>query len=150
MNEIVNFTERIVDNITPVDAIGHPQADVGAFLQADGFSFAGVHLLIDLWGARHLNDAAAIERAFLRAVLRAGATLLHTNFHTFTPFGGVSGVAVLAESHISVHTWPERRFAAADVFMCGAARPHLAARVLIEALSPERICMGEHRRGMSP
>jgi S-adenosylmethionine decarboxylase len=150
MNETVNFTERIVDAITPVDALEHPDAEPGSFLRVDGFSFAGVHLLIDLWGARHLNDAAAIECAFLRAVLRAGATLLHTNFHTFTPFGGVSGVAVLAESHISIHTWPEHQFAAADVFMCGAARPHLAARVLVDALRPERVSMGEHRRGMSP
>jgi S-adenosylmethionine decarboxylase len=122
----------------------------GSFLRADGFSFAGVHLLIDLWSANHLDDVTAIESAFMRAVLRSGATLLHTKFHTFTPYGGVSGVAVLAESHISIHTWPEHRFAAADVFMCGAARPHLAARILIDALCPERVAMSEHRRGISP
>jgi S-adenosylmethionine decarboxylase len=150
MNEIINFTERIADVDVPVNASDRPQADPGAFQRIDGFSFAGVHLLLDLWGARHLHDATAIEHAFLHAVMRAGATLLHTNFHTFTPFGGVSGVAVLAESHISIHTWPEHRFAAADVFMCGSARPQVAARVLVDALRPERVSMGEHRRGISP
>jgi len=62
-----------------------------------------------------------MEATLREAVLQAGATLLHIHLHHFTPNGGISGVAVLAESHISVHTWPERNFAAFDVFMCGDA-----------------------------
>jgi len=57
-------------------------------------------------------------------------------------------VAVLAESHISVHTWPEHRFAAFDVFMCGDAEPEMAVEALKKALTPERIVMGKHKRGV--
>ena len=62
--------------------------------------------------------------------MAAKATLLHIHLHHFSEGGGISGVAVLAESHISVHTWPERAFAAFDIFMCGNTEPHRAMRVL--------------------
>ena len=117
------------------------------FIQRQGVSYAGTHLIVDLWGARHLDDLDHIELAMRRAVDAAGATLLHIHLHHFTPNQGVSGVAVLAESHISVHTWPEREFAAFDVFMCGDAEPHRAIDVLREAFRPERIEVGEHLRG---
>jgi len=105
-------------------------------------------MLLDLWGARHLDDAARIERAMRRAVDAAGATLLHIHLHRFGDGGGVSGVAVLAESHISVHTWPERGFAAFDIFMCGGSRPELAAEALRSALEPERSQTTVERRGV--
>ncbi|HZD25419.1 MAG TPA: adenosylmethionine decarboxylase, partial [Alphaproteobacteria bacterium] len=76
----------------------------------------------------------------------AGQVLDH--LHRFTPYGGVSGVAVLAESHISVHTWPENGYAAFDIFMCGDARPDVAAGVLSTALRPSRTDIFEHRRGV--
>jgi len=81
------------------------------------------------------------------AALRAGATILHSHFHHFTPNGGVSGVVVLAESHISIHTWPERSFAAVDIFMCGACDPHDAVPVLRAAFQPDRVDLNEERRG---
>jgi S-adenosylmethionine decarboxylase len=83
------------------------------------------------------------------AVDVCGATLLHIHLHHFTPSFGVSGVAVLAESHISVHTWPERNFAAFDIFMCGDARPELAIPVLKKAFKPGRINISEQLRGIS-
>ncbi len=64
------------------------------------------------------------------------------------PNGGISGVAVLAESHISVHTWPERGYAAFDVFMCGSAEPKKALKVLEQAFAPERVVVGIHKRGV--
>jgi S-adenosylmethionine decarboxylase len=73
--------------------------------------------------------------------------LLHIHLHHFTPNNGVSGVAVLAESHISVHTWPETGFAAFDVFMCGDTDPHQAIEVLQRAFRPHRLEVGEHLRG---
>ena len=82
------------------------------------------------------------------AVEAAGATLLHIHLHTFTPGGGISGVAVLAESHISVHTWPERGYAAFDIFMCGTADTRKAFSVLKQAFSPKRVVLGEHKRGV--
>ena len=98
--------------------------------------FAGTHLLVDLWGASRLDDPDHIDAALREAALAAGATILHSHFHHFTPNGGVSGVVVLAESHISIHTWPERNFAAVDIFMCGACDPYLSVPVLQRAFTP--------------
>ena len=118
------------------------------FVVRDGVRFAGTHLILDLWGAHRLDDMDLIERALRRIVKSAKATLLHIHLHRFTPNGGISGVAVLAESHISVHTWPERAYAAFDVFMCGDAVPHVAMAELKKAFRPERLEGVEHRRGI--
>ena len=118
------------------------------FVVRDGVRFAGTHLILDLWGARRLDDEVLIEKALRRIVKAAKATLLHIHLHRFTPNGGISGVAVLAESHISVHTWPERGYAAFDVFMCGDATPHVAMTELRRAFKPERLEVVEHRRGI--
>jgi S-adenosylmethionine decarboxylase len=118
------------------------------FITRNGVTFAGSHLHIDLWGAQDLDDEARIEQAMKDSVTAAGATLLHIHLHKFTPNGGVSGVAVLSESHISVHTWPEKGFAAFDVFMCGAAEPQKAIAVLEAAFRPTRVVVGEHKRGI--
>ncbi len=117
------------------------------FVERDGMRFAGTHLLVDLWGASRLGDPAHIDAALRCSAIAAGATILHSHFHHFTPNGGVSGVVVLAESHISIHTWPEREFAAIDIFMCGACNPHLAIPVLQAAFSPTRVDLDEQRRG---
>ena len=117
------------------------------FIERDGVRFAGTHLIIDLYGARRLDDLAHVERALKRCVEVAGATLLHIHLHHFTPNGGVSGVAVLSESHISIHSWPEADYAALDVFMCGDSKPQLAIGVLQEAFDPKHIAVGEHLRG---
>jgi len=117
------------------------------FVERDGMKYAGTHLLVDLWGATNLADPALIDAALRNAALQAGATILHSHFHHFTPNGGVSGVVVLAESHISIHTWPERDFAAIDIFMCGACNPHDAIPVLRAAFHPHRVDLDEQRRG---
>jgi S-adenosylmethionine decarboxylase len=122
--------------------------DADHFITRDGVTFAGHHLIIDLWDAEGLDDKARIEAAMREAVEAAGATLLHIHLHTFTPNGGVSGVAVLAESHISVHTWPEKGYAAFDVFMCGDAEPKKALKVLERAFAPKRTVVGAHKRGV--
>jgi S-adenosylmethionine decarboxylase len=117
------------------------------FIQRDGVEFAGTHLLLDLWGASKLDDLHLIEQAMRDCVKACGATLLHIHLHHFTPSGGVSGVAVLAESHISVHTWPERDYAAFDVFMCGDAQPENSIAILKRAFQPSRISVTEELRG---
>lgn len=117
------------------------------FIRRDGMTFAGMHLLVDLWGATNLDDPAHIDAALREGAIVAGATILHSHFHHFSPNGGVSGVVVLAESHISIHTWPERNFAAVDIFMCGACDPNLAIPVLQAAFAPERVDVTEQRRG---
>ncbi|MBV8399240.1 MAG: adenosylmethionine decarboxylase [Acetobacteraceae bacterium] len=118
------------------------------FVEKDGVKFAGTHLLVDLWGASNLTDPELIDRACCEAALAAGATILHSHFHHFSPEGGVSGVVVLAESHISIHTWPERDFAAVDIFMCGACDPYKSVPVLKAAFKPASIHLGEQRRGL--
>jgi S-adenosylmethionine decarboxylase len=118
------------------------------FVEKDGVKFAGMHLLVDLWGASNLTDPAMIDGALREAAEAAGATILHSHFHHFGPDGGVSGVLVLAESHISIHTWPERDFAAIDVFMCGACDPYLSLPALRNAFAPTSEQLGEQRRGL--
>ena len=119
------------------------------FIEKDGVRCAGAHLIIDLHGADHLDDLEHIERALLDCVQASGATLLHIHLHPFEPNGGVSGVAVLAESHISIHSWPETGYAALDVFMCGAAKPDACIPVLEQAFSPDRVEVKELLRGKS-
>jgi S-adenosylmethionine decarboxylase len=117
------------------------------FIVRDGKEYAGTHLIIDLWGAKRLDELELMEDTLREAVTQAGATLLHIHLHHFTPNGGISGVAVLAESHISVHSWPERDFAAFDVFMCGDAQPEKAIAVLEAAFIPSRVVVDTLLRG---
>ncbi|WP_262027012.1 adenosylmethionine decarboxylase [Microvirga sp. Mcv34] len=118
------------------------------FIQRDGMLFAGTHLIVDLWHASNLDDLPLVEQTLRDAVDRSGATLLNIDLHHFTPNGGISGVAVLAESHISIHTWPEISYAAVDIFMCGAAQPHKAIDVLKGAFLPGHVTLAEHKRGV--
>ena len=110
--------------------------------------YAGQHIIVDFYNAKHLTEISIIEEAFRKAIKAANATLLHIHLHHFTPNDGVSGAQVLAESHISVHTWPERHFAAFDIFMCGDANLLLALEELKKAFVPERVQIESIRRGI--
>jgi S-adenosylmethionine decarboxylase len=114
----------------------------------NGVRCAGVHLIVDLHGADGLDDIDLIEATLRRCVEAAQATLLHIHLHHFQP-NGVSGVAVLAESHISIHTWPDLRYAALDVFMCGKASPDACIPVLREAFKAKRVEVNEILRGQA-
>jgi S-adenosylmethionine decarboxylase len=116
------------------------------FAERNGVRCAGVHLIVDLHGAQGLNDIDLIEATLRRAVGAARATLLHIHVHHFQP-NGVSGVAVLAESHISIHTWPDAGYAAIDVFMCGKANPDACVPVLRDAFRAQRVEVNEILRG---
>jgi S-adenosylmethionine decarboxylase len=117
------------------------------FIERDGVRYAGNHLIIDLFGAKRLDDIEHVEHTLKKCVDTAGASLLHIHLHHFTPNGGVSGVAVLSESHISIHSWPEADYAALDVFMCGDARPDLCVDVLRQAFSAREVVVKTHQRG---
>lgn len=117
------------------------------FIEQNGVKFSGRHLIIDLWGAENIDNLVVVENALRDAVDACGATLLHIHLHHFTPNGGISGVAVLAESHISIHTWPERKYAALDVFMCGNCQPSNSLAVLKNAFTPTSIYVNEQMRG---
>ena len=98
----------------------------------------GIHVLADLSGidAEKLCSCAALEQLLRDAAEAADARVLHSHFHGFGEGQGVTGVVLLAESHISIHTWPECGFAAADIFMCGNAKPELALAIIEAALAP--------------
>lgn len=136
----ISTTDGSVSAYTPEQPKDH-------FIVRNGTECAGTHLIIDLIGASGLDDIGLIEWTLRRCVKEAGATLLHIHLHHFTPNHGVSGVVVLAESHISIHTWPERHYAALDVFMCGDARPELCIEVLRRAFKPETVRVKEILRG---
>lgn len=109
---------------------------------------AGSHLLADLSGidAGRLTDCDELEALLRSAAAAAGARVLHSHFHGFGQGLGVTGVVLLAESHISIHTWPEDGFAAVDIFMCGASRPQTALDVIQAALGPRHCQLNTIRR----
>ena len=117
------------------------------FVVWDGVECAGLHILLDLWGASNLDDLDRIEAALREAAVAAGAEVIDARLHHFGPGHGVTGVLLLAESHISIHTWPERAYAAIDIFMCGACDPRASVPVLERAFQPERNEVSEVRRG---
>ena len=107
------------------------------------------HLLVDLYGcpADLLNDVTALEKVMIEAAQRAGAKVINSMFHHFSPFG-VSGVVVIQESHLTIHTWPEQGFAAVDLFTCGTqTKPRRALIHLKRALQSTRIEVRQFRRG---
>lgn len=100
---------------------------------------AGRHVLAEyhVCPARILDDEPLIAAAMRRAAEAAGATVIQAVFHRYAP-QGVTGVLVLAESHISVHTWPESGYAAVDFFTCGSCDPEAAHAVLADAFEARR------------
>ena len=110
----------------------------------------GKHLLLELndCDPKLLNDISFIREVMLAAANESGATVLGESFHQFSP-QGVSGVILIAESHLSVHTWPEHGYAGADIFTCGTrVKPEKAAEVIVDRLKPRTHSMILMNRGM--
>ena len=110
----------------------------------------GKHLLIELQDCNRevLNDLGFIKSTMLEAADGCGATVLGESFHPFSP-QGISGVVIIAESHLSIHTWPEFGYAAADIFTCGdSVQPEKAAELLIEKLGAKNHSIVEIQRGL--
>ena len=101
----------------------------------------GNHGLLDLYGCDEaiLKDEGRLKTALVAAAQAAEATISTEHFHTFGGAGGVTGVLLLAESHISIHTWPEHRFAAIDAFICGGMKLEKVKEVLCRELAAERV-----------
>lgn len=109
--------------------------------------YAGKHLLLEFWGAQDIDSIEFIEKALADAVNACQATLLRIDLHKFEP-QGVSGVAVIAESHISIHTWPEYNYAALDIFVCNGKDPYLALASLKKSFKPQKVVVAEVKRGI--
>lgn len=147
----VSATPRISKLDSQVQSIAPSVVQPDHFITDEfGNRYAGRHLIIDLYdvAADYLSNLELIKATLTEAAETAGATLLSIDLHHFQPNGGVSGVAVLAESHISIHTWPEHGYAAIDAFMCGEARPERAIGVLRRVFTPGSVQVSELRRGM--
>ena len=110
----------------------------------------GRHLLLELFDcdASAINSLDVVKSSMVEAAKRAQATIVEVVFHEFNPFG-ISGVVVIAESHLAIHTWPEYRYAAVDVFSCGEVlRPQVAVDYLVEQLGAARASVVELQRGV--
>jgi S-adenosylmethionine decarboxylase len=95
-----------------------------------------------------LNNLALLKEALIEAANECGATVLGESFHQFSP-QGVSGVVVIAESHLVIHTWPEYGYAAVDIFTCGdAVEPEKAAELLVEKLGTNSHSVIKMQRGL--
>ena len=109
----------------------------------------GRHWLVEMYQVPRLDEAAHIRRALRRAVAESGVRLVRLQLHHFGPRRGVTAVAMLAESHISIHTWPERRYAALDIFMCGRrSDPQKALDALRACLQPGTVRVRRFERGL--
>lgn len=110
----------------------------------------GNHTLIELYDcdSKMLDDISFIGRVLTRSVEVSGATVLKPVFHKFAP-QGVTGVVVIAESHFSIHTWPEHGYAAIDIFTCGGLIDNAkAVKYLREQLKPKNFSVQEIKRGV--
>ncbi|MCL6119992.1 MAG: adenosylmethionine decarboxylase [Deltaproteobacteria bacterium] len=110
----------------------------------------GTHLLLELKKCRKniLDDLEFVETAMLDAASEAKATIVEHKFHEFNPFG-ISGMVIIAESHLSIHTWPEYDYAAVDIFTCGdIIKPQEAAEFLVERFGSLEPQIMEIKRGL--
>lgn len=107
----------------------------------------GRHLILEMWGCKNLNSVEATEQALREMVDALDVTLLDLKVYPFSPVG-VTGMAIVSESHLVIHTWPEYGYAAVDLFTCGARRdPENAVPILRHYFQPDRVQVMEMTRG---
>ncbi len=112
-----------------------------------GEEYAGQHYILDIWGFDTTLRDVDFDVILMKASEIAKARKLYSHIHKFND-GGLSGVAVLEESHISFHTWPEREYVAFDIFMCGDTKPEASAKYLIKTLKPKKEILKKIKRGV--
>ena len=110
----------------------------------------GRHVHLELFDCDEgvLNDLVKVKDGMVEAARRAQATIVATTFHRFSPVG-ISGVVVISESHLTIHTWPEYRYAAVDIFSCGdVIKPDVATSYLVQLFAAQRVSIIELQRGV--
>ncbi|MFZ6751097.1 adenosylmethionine decarboxylase [Undibacterium sp. Ren11W] len=112
---------------------------------------SGQHLIADLYGIApdKLRDGLKLEALLRAAALAAGAHILFSHFHSFDAGQGITGVVLLAESHITIHTWPEHGYAALDIFICGQAQAEHALQHIKQTLQASHCELNRIQRGQS-
>jgi S-adenosylmethionine decarboxylase len=110
--------------------------------------YAGIHLLAEFWGGKVIEDSKEIERILIGATKKAKNIPLKVAIHKFSP-QGMTGVVLLAESHIALHSWPEFNYLAIDIFTCGnKAKPRRALNYLKKVFKPKKVEVKEIKRGI--
>lgn len=112
----------------------------------NGITYAGKHLLIDFYDCRNHGSIEEIKNVMVRSCIATGATVLFSHLHPFDS-NGVSGAVILAESHQSIHTWPEESFVSLDIFVCGQCDPYKALPELAAWFKPEKMIIKMEIRG---
>jgi len=115
--------------------------------QTKKLKYAGIHLLAEFWYGKIIEDQKEIKRILIEAVKKAGNTPLKITIHKFQP-QGITGIVLLAESHIAIHTWPENNYVAIDIYTCGdKASPKKALEYLKKEFQPKKVEIKEIKRG---
>ena len=131
-----DFDKTETDRRAPVPPLG-------------GHAQVGSQVILDLYECEtsRLDDLPWVEATLVNAARDAGATIVQSVFHKFAPWG-ISGVVVIAESHLAIHIWPENRYAAIDIFTCGeSVRIDLASAFLKRAFRAKRAVQRRFKRG---
>ena len=115
--------------------------------QTKKLKYAGLHLLAEFWYGKIIEDPKEIKRILIEAVKKANNTPLKVTIHKFQP-QGITGIVLLAESHIAIHTWPENNYVAIDIYTCGdKASPKKALEYLKKEFQPKKVEIKEIKRG---
>ena len=128
--------------------MNHLDSDYFSTCSSTGDQFAGRHILADFWEVKRMGDLDFIRETIEESARKASANVLHSYYHPFGDEMGVSGVTISAESHISIHTWPERSFASIDVLMCGNCDPQTTVDYLPKIFKPTSVDLSLNRRGV--
>lgn len=112
------------------------------------FKYAGVHLIAEFWQGKIIEDSKKLENILVSAAKKGGNTPLEVIIHKFSPHG-ITGVILLAESHIALHSWPEIDYLAIDIFTCGnKAMPQKALEYLKKTFKPKKVKIEKIKRGV--
>ena len=110
--------------------------------------YAGTHLLVDFWYGKNIEDEKELKEVLIKAAEKASSTVLKVNTYKFKP-QGITGVVLLSESHIAIHTWPEIKYIAIDIFTCGEkSMPKKALKYFEKKFLPKKITVKEIKRGL--
>ena len=109
--------------------------------------YAGIHLIAEFWNGRIIENPKEIKKILIKSVKEAKSTPLEVIIHRFSPWG-LTGVVLLAESHVALHSWPEFNYLAVDIFTCGDwAKPEKALQYLKKIFKPKRVEIKKIKRG---
>lgn len=131
-----------------MNTIAVMSCEIGTYHMYSSVPPLGIHLIAEFYGCSGVDDPDLVQTKMVEAAVASGATVLQANVHNFGDGFGVTCVVLLAESHISIHTWPEYEYAAIDVFVCGSkANPQAAVDYLENSFKAARVEIAKHARG---